>query len=141
MFTRLPVYVFTCLLVYLFICLAFYLFTCLCICMLTCLRISMFMCLCVKEKELVEENNCNNFYISDSIGRSRMVQQFWSRSRSRRRRKSRSTVLCIRVGIYYLYYTRSLRCYAPLLLAPAEGLGVLLASRALQVFWGPSSPS
>ena len=30
----------------------------------------------MKEKEEVEENKCNNFYISDSIGRARMVQQF-----------------------------------------------------------------
>ena len=30
-----------------------------------------------KEKELVKENKCNNFYISDSIGKVRIVQQFW----------------------------------------------------------------
>ena len=30
----------------------------------------------MKEKELFEENKCNNFYISDSIDRARMVQQF-----------------------------------------------------------------
>ena len=29
-----------------------------------------------KEKELVEENKCNNFYISESISIARMVQQF-----------------------------------------------------------------
>ena len=31
----------------------------------------------MKEKEEAEENKCNNFYISDSIGRARLVQQFW----------------------------------------------------------------
>ena len=31
----------------------------------------------MKEKEEAEENKCNNFYISDSIGGARMVQQFW----------------------------------------------------------------
>ena len=31
----------------------------------------------MKEKELFAENKCNNFYISDSIGRARIVQQFW----------------------------------------------------------------
>ena len=30
----------------------------------------------MKEKEEAEENKCNNFYISDSIRRARMVQQF-----------------------------------------------------------------
>ena len=30
----------------------------------------------MKEKEEAEENKCNIFYISDSIGRARMVQQF-----------------------------------------------------------------
>ena len=30
----------------------------------------------MKEKEEAEENKCNNFYISDSIGRARMAQQF-----------------------------------------------------------------
>ena len=54
----------------------------------------------MKEKEEVKENKYNNFYISDTIGKARMVQQFWNRRR-RRRRRSRSTVLCIRVGITY----------------------------------------
>ena len=40
----------------------------------------------MKEKEEAEENKCNNFYISDSIGRARMVQQF--RRSGRRRRRS-----------------------------------------------------
>ena len=31
----------------------------------------------MKEKEEAEENKCNHFYISDSIGRARIVQQFW----------------------------------------------------------------
>ena len=48
----------------------------------------------MKEKELLEENKYNNFYISESIDRARMVQQFWNR------RRRRSTVLCIRVGMY-----------------------------------------
>ena len=52
----------------------------------------------MKEKEEAEENKCNNSYISESIGRARMVQQFWNRRRRRRRRR-RSTVLCIRVGM------------------------------------------
>ena len=30
----------------------------------------------MKEKEEAEENKCNNFYISESIGRARIVQQF-----------------------------------------------------------------
>ena len=53
----------------------------------------------MKEKEEVKENKCNNFYISDSKGRARMVQQFWNRRRRRSRSRSRSTVLCTRVGI------------------------------------------
>jgi len=35
----------------------------------------------MKEKEEAEENKCNNFYISDSIGRARMVQHIRRRSR------------------------------------------------------------
>ena len=58
----------------------------------------------MKEKEEVKENKCNNFYISDSMGRARMVQQFW---RSRRSRKSRSTVLCIKFGIVNLHVTNT----------------------------------
>ena len=34
----------------------------------------------MKKKEEAEENKCNFFYISDFIGRARMVQQFWRRS-------------------------------------------------------------
>ena len=30
----------------------------------------------MKEKEEAEENKCNNFYILESIGRARIVQQF-----------------------------------------------------------------
>ena len=48
----------------------------------------------MKEKEEAEENECNNFYISYSIGRARMVQQFW-------RRRSQSTVDTISVLIKY----------------------------------------
>ena len=29
-----------------------------------------------KEKDEVKENKCNNIYMSDSIGRGRIVQQF-----------------------------------------------------------------
>jgi len=43
----------------------------------------------MKEKEEAEENKCNHFYISDSIGRARMVQQFQRRRSQRRRRRSR----------------------------------------------------
>ena len=50
-----------------------------------------------KEKELFEENKCNNFYISDFIGRVKMVQQF----RIRGVISDRSTILCIRVGIMF----------------------------------------
>ena len=32
----------------------------------------------MKEKEEIKENKCNNFYISDFIGRARIVQQFQS---------------------------------------------------------------
>ena len=55
----------------------------------------------MKEKEEVKENKCNNFYISDSIGRAMMVQQFW------RSRKSRSTVLCIKFGIVNIHVTNT----------------------------------
>ena len=34
----------------------------------------------MKEKEEAKKNKCNNFYISESIGRARMVQQFRRRS-------------------------------------------------------------
>ena len=47
----------------------------------------------MQEKEEAEENKCNNIYISESVGRARMVQQFWNRSSS--------TVLCIRVGMIF----------------------------------------
>ena len=53
----------------------------------------------MKEKEEAEENKCNNFYISDSIGKARMVQQFRIRGVGSEESDQRSTVLCIRVGI------------------------------------------
>ena len=44
----------------------------------------------MKEKEEAEENKCNNFYISESLGRARKVQQFRRRRRSPRRSRRRS---------------------------------------------------
>ena len=54
----------------------------------------------MKEKEEAEENKCNHFYISDSIGRARMVQQFWRSRRSRRRsRRSRRRSTVDAIGV------------------------------------------